>query len=71
MSAFIVQESIHADSVSRHETRAEAIAAIEELIHEGLAQPGEFNIREIDDRGEIVGVFGVPEAAAPAKTGVA
>lgn len=69
--SFIVQESIHADWVSRHETREEAIAAIEEMIREGLAQPGEFNIREIDDRGETVRVFGVPDTAAPAKTGVA
>jgi hypothetical protein len=71
MTAFIIQESIHADWVSRHDTREEAIAAVEEMVREGLAQPGEFNIRELDDRGETVGVFGVPDAAAPAKTGVA
>ena len=70
-AGFIVQESIHADPVSRHERREDAIAAIEELIREGLAEPGEFNIREIDDRGEIVRVFGVPDTAAPAKTEVA
>ncbi len=71
MSAYIVQESIHADWVSRHQTREDAIAAIEEMIREGVAEPGEFNIREIDDDGETVRVFGVPEGAAPAKTGVA
>ena len=71
MSAFIVQESIHADWVSRHQTRKDAIAAIEEMVREGVAEPGEFNIREIDDRGETVRVFGVPDAAEPAKTGVA
>lgn len=71
MIAFIVQESIHADWVSRHDTREDAIAAIEEMIREGLAQPGEFNIREIDDRGETVRVFGVSDAATPAKSGVA
>lgn len=71
VSAFIVQESIHADSVSRHETRTEAIAAIEEMIREGLAEPGEFNIREIDDRGETVRVCKMPDAASPAKTEVA
>jgi len=71
MSAFIVQESIHADWVSRHQTREDAIVAIEEMIREGVAEPGEFNIREIDDRGETVRVFGMPDAAAPAKTGVA
>jgi hypothetical protein len=71
MSVFIVQESIHADHVSRHETRDEAIAAIEEMIREGLAERGEFNIREIDDAGNTVRVFGVPDSAAPAKTEVA
>ena len=71
MSAFIVQESIHADWVSRHQTRGDAIVAIEEMIREGVAEPGEFNIREIDDRGETVHVFGVPDAAGTAKTGVA
>ena len=68
MSAFIVQESIHADSVSRHETREEAVAAIEEMLRAGLAEPGEFNIREIDDDGETVRVFGLPDTAAPART---
>jgi len=71
VGCFIVQESIHADSVSCHDRREDAIAAIEELIREGLAGRGEFNIREIDGRGETVRVFGVPDAAAPAKTGVA
>ena len=71
MSAYIVQESIHADWVSRHQTREDAIMAIEEMIREGVAEPGEFNIRETDDRGETVRVFGVPDAATSARTGVA
>jgi hypothetical protein len=71
LAGFIVQESIHADWVSRHETREDAIAAIEEMIREGLAEPGEFNIREIDDAGKTVRVFSVPDSAAPAKTEVA
>jgi hypothetical protein len=60
---FIVQESIHADSVSRHETREEAVAAIQELIREGLASPGDFNIRELDASGRIVRVFDPAVAA--------
>ena len=40
------------------------------MLRDGLAEPGEFNIREIDDRGEIVRVFGVPDAGTPAETGV-
>ncbi len=67
---FIVQESIHADHVSRHEKREEAVAAIEEMIREGLAERGEFNIREIDDAGKTVRVFSVPETEA-ARTEVA
>ena len=54
---FIVQEAIHADYVSSHETREEAIAAIEDLIQAGLAAPGAFNIRELDEQGWIVRVF--------------
>jgi hypothetical protein len=68
---FIVQESIPADHVSRHNTREEAIAAIEELIREGLAEPGEFNIREIDAAGKTVPVFGMPDTAATSRTEVA
>jgi DNA-binding CsgD family transcriptional regulator len=56
---FIVQESIHADHVSRHETRDEAIATVAEMIREGLAELGEFNIREIDAEGRTVRVFPV------------
>ena len=54
---FIVQEAIHADYVSSHEAREEAIAAIEDLIQAGLAAPGDFNIRELDEQGRIVRVF--------------
>jgi len=71
VAGFIVQESIHADWVSCHDRREDAIAAIEELIREGLAERGEFNIREIDGRGETVRVFGAPDAAAQSKTAVA
>src|SRR5882724_11576298 len=66
VAAFVVQESIYADSVSRHETREQAIA-IEEMLREGLAEPGQFNVRQIDDFGRTVRVFGVPRAASPAK----
>jgi hypothetical protein len=56
---FIVQESLHADRVSRHETREEAIAAIAEMIRDGSAEAGDFNIREIDGDGTTVRVFSV------------
>lgn len=64
MSSFVVQESIHADSVSLHESRASAVAAIEEMLREGLAAPGEFNVREVDDDGQTVRVSAVPDPTA-------
>jgi hypothetical protein len=54
---FIVQDAIHADYVSSHETREEAIAAIDDLIQAGLAAPGDFNICELDEQRRIVSVF--------------
>jgi hypothetical protein len=56
---FIVQEAIHADYVSSHGTREEAVEAIDELIEAGLASPGDFNIRELDAEGRIVRVIDV------------
>jgi len=51
---FIVQTAIHGDSGSHHATVGGALGAIEDLIREGLAEPGEFNVRELDDDGRIV-----------------
>jgi hypothetical protein len=48
-------EAIHADYVSTHETREEAVAAIEDLIQAGLASSGDFDVREIDTAGRTVG----------------
>ena len=62
---FIVQESIHADYLSSHQTCEDAVALIDEMIRSGLAQPGEFNICEIDEQGTVVRVFN-PTAAADA-----
>jgi hypothetical protein len=56
---FIVQTAIHADGGSHHETAEEALAAIEEMIRLGVAEPGEFNVREVDEHGKIVRVFGL------------
>ncbi len=70
LAGFVVQESIHADYVSRHRTRDEAVAVIEQMVRDGLAEPAEFNVREIDAAGETVRVFGVPDSASPATTEV-
>ena len=58
---FIVQEAIHADYVSSHKTREEAVEAIEDLIQAGLAAPGDFNIRELDAAGRIVAVIDIDD----------
>jgi hypothetical protein len=62
---FIVQESIHGDYLSRHETCEEAVAMIEEMIRSDLAEPGEFNIREHDESGKVVRVFDPTAADSP------
>ncbi len=62
VAGFIVQESVHADHVSRHATREEAVVAIEQMIRQALAEPDEFNIREIDSAGNTVRVFGAADA---------
>ncbi|MHB1539017.1 MAG: hypothetical protein ACYCUM_14285 [Solirubrobacteraceae bacterium] len=66
MRTFIVQESIHGDGPTHHETEAEAIAVITEMIKQGVAEPGEFSIREMDDSGHTVRAF-TPPSPAPAK----
>jgi hypothetical protein len=63
--AFIVQESIHGDGPSLYRTEAEAVAVITEMIEQGVAEPGEFNIRETDG-GRTVRVFTPPSPAVPA-----
>jgi len=62
VSAFIVQEAIHADRLSRHDGAEEAVAAVREWVLRGCARPHELNVREIDATGRTVRVFGV---AAP------
>jgi hypothetical protein len=63
---FIVQSAAHAEPGSHHATLEEAIAAIEEMIREGLAEPGEFSVREIDDERRTVRVIEVERAAGAA-----
>jgi len=61
---FIVQTAIHAEPGSHHEAAEEALAAIEEMIRLGVAEPGEFNVREVDADGRTVRVFGLEAGAA-------
>lgn len=68
MRTFIVQESIHADHPSYYDTEAEAVAVISEMITQGVAVHGEFDIRETDTDGRTVRVFTPPSPAAAKKT---
>lgn len=65
---FIVQTAVHADRGSRHQTAKEALAAIKRMIRAGVAEPGEFNVREVDSEGRTVRVFGLGAAEAPGKS---
>lgn len=56
---FIVQTAIHADPGPHHETAEGALATIEEMVRVGVARPGEFNVREVDESGRTVRVFGL------------
>ena len=62
---FVVQTAAHADRGSRHETAAETLAAIEEMIRAGAAEPGEFNPREVDADGRTIRVFGLTGTEQP------
>src|SRR5437870_3501244 len=66
MNAFIVQEAIHADHVSRHETAEEAAAVIDGLVRDGTVEAGDLNIRELDSAGRTVRVFA--PGAEPSQT---
>ncbi len=63
---FIVQTAVHAEPGSHHATLEEAVVAIEEMIREGVAEPGEFSVREIDDERRTVRVIEVEPAAGAA-----
>ncbi len=65
---FFVQTAVHADRGSRHATLEEALAAIEELIREGLAEPGELNVRETDRDGNTVRVHELERDAGGASS---
>lgn len=53
---FIIQTASHADRGSFHATLEEALAGIAEMIELGVAEPGEFNVREVDEDGATVRV---------------
>jgi hypothetical protein len=52
---FFVIDSVHGDPGSLHATREECLAIVDGMVRDGIAQPGEFSVIEVDDEGEVVG----------------
>ena len=67
--AFFIIDSIHGDPGSRHDTREECFEIIDGMVRDGIAEPGEFSVVEVDERGRVVGEpFAAPSEVAHAKT---
>ena len=66
MAKFIIQTAIHGDYGSTHDTLEDALAGIEEMVRLGVAEPGEFNVRELDDQRRIVRVIAAEPTAGAA-----
>ena len=67
--AFFIIDSIHGDPGSRHETREECFEIIDGMVRDGIAEPGEFSVVELDENGRVVGEpFGAPSEADRANT---
>lgn len=65
---FIIQTATHADRGSSHETLEEALAGLAEMIEVGLAEPGQFNVRELDGSGNTVRVYELERDAGGASS---
>jgi hypothetical protein len=66
---FFIIDSVHGDPGSRHETREECFEIIDGMVRDGIAEPGEFSVVEVDERGRVVGEpFGAPSELGHAKT---
>ena len=66
---FVIIDSVHGDPGGRYETRDEAFAVIDGMVHDGIAEPGEFSVVERDAQGRVVGEpFGAPSELAHTKT---
>jgi hypothetical protein len=69
---FFIGDSIHGDPGSRHETREECFEIIDGMVRDGIAEPGQFSVVEVDERGRVVGEpFGAPSEFEHAKTSTA
>lgn len=66
---FVVIDSVHGDPGGRYATREDALATVDGMVRDGLAEPGQFSVLEHDATGRAVGEpFGAlsePEQATP------
>ena len=68
-SRFRIYKAPHAaPDVTSYPTREEAAAGIRELFEHGLAERGEFDIVEADEKGKVLSVFDVDDEVAPPAT---
>jgi hypothetical protein len=58
---FFIIDSIHGDPGSPHATREECFEIIDGMVRDGIAEPGQFSVIELDENGDVVGEpFGAP-----------
>ena len=66
--AFFIIDS-HGGPGTAHETREECFEIVDGMVHDGLAEPGEFWVVEHDEHGRVVGEpFPAPSGLESAKT---
>lgn len=69
---FFIIDSVHGDPGSPHATREECFEIIDGMVRDGIAEPGQFSVIELDENGEVVGEpFGAPSEFEQAKTQLA
>ena len=69
---FFIVDSVHGDPGSRHQTREECFEIIGGMARDGIAEPGQFSVVEVDERGRVVGEpFGASSELDHAKTSAA
>jgi hypothetical protein len=66
---FFVIDSIHGDPGGRYETREEALAVIDGMVRDGIAEAAQFSVIERDQNGDVVDEpFGAPSEFGKTKT---
>lgn len=58
---FVIVDSVHGEPGGRYETEGEAVAVVEGMVADGLAEPGQFSVLERDGAGRVVRWVLTPE----------